>query len=326
MAFLNIGFIGAGGIARLHLQQLEKIPELRVVAICDVNLNRAREMALELNCKVYSSHEEMLEKERLDALYICIPPGAHTNQEILAAEKGIHLFIEKPLAVNWEKSREIAEAIKKARIITSVGYTWRYMDIVEEARKFLKDKKIAMVLGFWLGGLPGVPWWRVKAQSGGQMVEQTTHIIDLARYFAGEVEKIYAAYSLCCLKEVEDLDIEDVGTVILHFKNGALGSVSNTCILSQSHTIGISVVSQDLVVECSWQSLKIIRPGRSEEIRISGNPYLLENQIFIEGIRTGDASRIRSSYEDALKTHAVTMAANLSAQQRRPVFIKEITG
>ena len=324
MALVNIGFIGAGGIAGDHLEQLRQIPEVRVVAICDKEINRAKMVAIKYNARAYSAHEEMLGKEKLDAVYICIPPFAHTDQEILAAKKGVHVFIEKPLATTWQKAREISGAIKEAGIITSVGYNWRYLNNVEQAREFLKGKKIAMVLGYWLGGLPGVPWWRVKAQSGGQMVEQTTHIVDLARYFAGEVEKIFTTYSLCCLKEVEHLDIEDVGTVILNFKSGAIGTISNTCILSQRHTVGINLFSQDLVLECSFNSLKIIRPGINEEICASGNSYLLEDQIFIEAVRTGNASRIRSPYPDALKTHAITMASNLSAQEGRPVYIKEI--
>ncbi|MEM0011140.1 MAG: Gfo/Idh/MocA family oxidoreductase, partial [Candidatus Bathyarchaeia archaeon] len=178
---VKVGFLGCGGIAHAHMERLAKMDDVEMVAFCDVVKERAEGSAQRYGGRAYTDHHSMLENEELQALFVALPPFAHTDGEIIAAEKGIHLFIEKPIALTLEKAKEIDSAIKKNGVIASVGYHFRYMDTVEEAKQFVEGKTIGMVLGYWIGGFPGVYWWRKMDMSGGQIVEQTTHIFDLAR-------------------------------------------------------------------------------------------------------------------------------------------------
>lgn len=120
----------------------------------------------------------MLENEEMDALYVCIPPFAHEEQEIIAAEKGIALFVEKPVSVIMEKAREVDAAIRKNNVVSCVGFQGRYLDIITQTKDLLKDRPVGMAMGYWMGGMPQVPWWRRKEMSGGQAVEQTIHVTD----------------------------------------------------------------------------------------------------------------------------------------------------
>ena len=316
---INIGFVGTGGIAGMHMNVLQEFDDVKLAAFADPQVERAEAAAARFDVRAYSDPREMLDKEELDAVYVSVPPHAHEDQEILAAQKGVNLFIEKPIALSMDKAREIGKAIADSGIIASVGYHWRYQSTTEQARELLGDQPIGMVLGYWMGSMPGVSWWRVMNESGGQMHEQTTHIIDLARHLVGDVVEVYAAYATRCLHDVPNFDISDVGTATLKFASGAVGTISNTCILGQGYTVGLHVAAKDLVLELDGGSLKATRPGRTEIIANTVNPYQAENRTFIDAVKSGDSSAIKSSYDDAVKTLAVTLAANESAKTGQPV-------
>lgn len=319
---VRVGFVGAGGIACAHMNVLQAVEDVRIVSVADVDADRAELAAGKFVATAYDDYRRMLESESLDALYVCVPPFAHDDQELLAAAKGIHLFVEKPVALTLDKARQVRDAIAESGVVSAVGYHWRYQSGVDRARDLLRGRVIGMALGYWMGGLPGVPWWRKMRQSGGQMVEQTTHIFDLARYLCGEVSEVYAACSTRALKDVADLDVPDVGTATLRFASGAVGTISNTCILNVPYTVGLHVVSKDLVVEIHGD-LKVIRPGHTEIFTGGANPMLEENRAFIGAVKTGDASGILSTYADAVKTLAVTLACNESAATGRPVKVPD---
>ncbi len=318
---VRVGFVGCGGIANAHMERLGRMEDVELVAFCDTAEEKAQSSAQRWGGRAYTSHHEMLEKEKLDALYVAVPPIAHTDAEIIAAQQGIHLFIEKPIALTLEKAKEIASAIKSAGVISSVGYHFRYMDTTEEAQRIVEGKKIGMVLGYWMGGFPGAYWWRRMDMSGGQMVEQTTHIVDLARLFCGEVEEVYAVYGWGILTDIPDSDVPDVGTVTLKFKNGIVGTISNACILSQGYTVGLHLFLRDLILEVGGR-LRVLEPGKTLEMSCRVDPYWQEDRIFIDAIKKNDPSAIRSPYEDAVKSLAVSLAANKSVKEGKAVKVE----
>ncbi|MGB9619939.1 MAG: Gfo/Idh/MocA family protein [Armatimonadota bacterium] len=319
---VRVGFVGAGGIANAHMNALQAVEDVEIVAICDLDRARAESAAARFVAKAYTDYRQMLDSEELNALYVCVPPYAHEQQELIAASRGIHLFVEKPVAVTLEKAHEVRDAIQRHSVVSAVGYHWRYQSTTERARQILRGRKIGMVLGYWMGGFPGVMWWRRMELSGGQMVEQTTHIFDLARHICGEITEVYAACANRLSRSIPQFNIYDVGTATLKFANGAVGCISNTCLLNQPYTVGLHVISKDLVLEIHGD-LKVIEPGHTEVFAAGANAMQEENKAFIEAVRTGDASGIRSTYEDAVKTLAVTLACNESAATGRPVRVAD---
>ncbi|HEX3000502.1 MAG TPA: Gfo/Idh/MocA family oxidoreductase [Armatimonadota bacterium] len=320
---VRIGFVGAGGIANAHLRNLEQIPEAKLVAFADVDAARAKAAAERFQATAYTDYHEMLDKEALDAVYVCVPPFAHYDAEILAAKKGLALFVEKPVAVTLAKAKEIARAIADAGVLSAVGYHWRYYDITDRAREILSGRSIGMMMGYWLGGMPGVPWWRVMEQSGGQMVEQTTHIFDLARYLCGEVDSVYAQYATRALQDVPNFSVSDVGTATLHFHNGAVGQMATSCMLKKGGKVGLQVIAEDVMLEFFGGQLTITAADKEqpEVIPSAINPSLREDQTFIAAVQSGDPAGIRSPYADALKTLAVTLACNESARSGKTIAL-----
>jgi myo-inositol 2-dehydrogenase/D-chiro-inositol 1-dehydrogenase len=307
---IRVGFVGLGGIMGVHLQHLSRMKDVKLVAFCDVRKNVATAIAKRYGGTAYSDCGEMYKEERLDAVYIAVPPNAHGAPELLALKRGIHLFIEKPIAVDRDTAMRVAEALSSSQCIASVGYQWRYSDIVQRARRVPAGREPSLVLGWWLGGAPGVPWWVRKDESGGQIVEQTTHIFDLARYLCGEVTCVYAAASTGLMKERKDFTVEDSSTVTLLFENNAVGNISSTCVHDGFSKVGLLCVCKELAFELAGDTLRVTDMQCTHEYRRKVDPYLAENETFIKSVINGSSVGILATYEDALKTHSITMAAN----------------
>ena len=343
---VRIGFAGTGGIAGSHLINLVRIPEAEVVALYDVDRERC-EVAMrringqqdqvaraggpeprKLQAKVYTDYGAMLAEAGLNALYICVPPFAHGDLELQAIDSDVALFVEKPVALSLDVARQVAAAIKAKNLVSASGYQTRYSEAVDKAKELIGQKPVGMALGFYLGGLPGTPWWRVQAQSGGQLVEQATHTVDLMRYLVGDVTRVYGAGGLRVHKETPNFDIFDVASSVLHFANGAIGNVSNTSVLSSGSAAGapsgVHVILQDMRLEVWGTTLKVTTPAKTEEIRTVAAPMMLEDQAFVAAVGRKDPSRVRSTYLDGMKTLAVTLAMEESARTGQPVDVPKL--
>ena len=324
---VKIGFIGSGGMAGQHFQTLSQIENAQPVAFCDLNKKRAEAAArrfAHFDGRAYTDYKKLLEAETLDALYICLPPHAHKDIEVLAAQKGCALFIEKPIANNLKTAERATQAIENAGIINAVGYHFRYHAATAQAQELLTDKKApALVYGRWLGSFPSVSWWRRQNQSGGQIHEQATHIIDLARYLVGDIAKVY-----CCAarremhKELRDSTVADVTALTAEFASGAIGHFSAACLLTGISEVGLSLVVKDSIYDLFGNALSIRRADQTQNIMHRNNAYLDEDRAFTEAVQSGKRACIKSTYADALKTLRVTLAANQSAKSGRPVKIK----
>ena len=186
-----------------------------------------------------------------------------------------------------------------------------------------------MVQGYCDGGFVGAPWWRQEKLSGGQLVEQATHIVDLARYMAGEVKSVYASATTGAMTEIENYDITDASITNLNFDSGAIGFISTNCIAD-----GVEGSSKvDLIVKGrgfnaytnsdkgQWNSKE---GGKGEES--GGQPWAEQlgngDRAFIAAIRCGDQSGIISDYKSGTQTLAVTLAATQSMKSGEVVPVR----
>ena len=314
---IKVGFVGAGGRARSHMRALANIEDVEIVAICDIKEETAQSATSEFGGTAYTDYRVMLDSENLTAMYVVVPTFAHYDAEILAAQQGVHMLLEKPVVPSMEKGLEILEAVQKSGVLTSVGYQQRYTGWAKQGRDFLNDKTVAMALAYRWGGLPGTPWWRVMAQSGGQIVEQTTHQIDLLRYLVGDVAEVHAYYATRALNDVENLDIPDVYALSLQFENGAVGTLSSTCVLRNGGgSNGIDIIMRDMRATVDGNGVTVFPGGAAEvgEMRESEDI----DEVFMAAIRSGDESGILSDFEDGLRSLDISLAANKSAETGQP--------
>lgn len=314
---IKIGFIGCGGIAQEYLSRLDPLSgQAKVTAFCDIDQDRAQRLSMGREAHVYSDYRQMLDHEPLDAVFDNLPPFARSDELVLAAERGCAIFTTKPLGLEIDTAHQSLSAIERAGVINSVGYMFRYSGITDYARRLLVNRPIAMIIGQVIGAMPG-GWNSKRELSGGQIVEQTTHIVDLARYFAGDIASVYA---LGAAGHVPDrVDYEDVSTVALDFTGGAIGSIISTCAVWQFFW-GCTLIGRDLHLDLVFDDWTVRGTVDGQKVDyhddISGYPEQIAS--FVRAVQTQDQSLIRCSYRDGLGTFAATLAANRSLESGRP--------
>jgi myo-inositol 2-dehydrogenase / D-chiro-inositol 1-dehydrogenase len=311
---VNVGFIGCGGMNRGHMNTVKSLPGAKIVAVCDVVKERAEAAAQEFGGRAYVSYAKMIEDEDISAMFIALPPFAHEDQELLSVKKGIHIFVEKPVAVTLAKAKQIERAVAKAGVIATAGFQDRYQDIVAQLKEMLEKTKPGLIMGYWIGGMPGVYWWRRKELSGGQTCEQTIHTFDMARYLFGEVKTVHATFSKGLMRDVPKYNVEDASCVNLQFKSGLCGTIFSGCFLKGYGKVGLDIWCPEVLLEYAGRSSLVIKhPGQEPEVRRVGNPFGQEIvKTFLTAAKTGDGSKLKSTYADAVKSLAVVLAANES--------------
>ena len=323
MKEVKIGFIGCGGNANGHMNHLAGIEGARVVAVCDIQAERAQSAAEKHNADPYTAYQELLERDDLDAVYLSLPVFAHGQPELDVIERGLPFLVEKPVAINMDIAREVEAAVSNAGLLTCVGYQLRYLGSTKITQQILQGRTINMVVGkYWCSTGHGDPnaWLRQMNKSGGQLVEQATHTIDMMRYMGGEVETVYAMQANRFLKKT---DCPDANSVSFQFTSGAVGSLTATWAYAGDWS-NANVL--DLLYEeelLNWNPSRVLVQEDGEWVDKT-EPSSTIDEVFVDAVRSGDASSILSPYSDAVKTLAISLAANQSAQENRPVAISEI--
>ena len=314
---VKLGFIGTGGMAGAHMRNLQTFDDIEFTAMCDVSEERAQGSAEEYGGNVYTDFREMYDKESLDAVYICTPPFAHGEQERIACEQGVPMFIEKPITADLEQAVIINEDVRRSGVITSVGYHWRYGGNAQHAKALLEEKSPVLgALGYWLGGLPGTLWWRIRAQSGGQHVEQTTHIFDLARFLLGDAKAVHGVATSGSMTDVPQYDVDDLSMVNIEFESGAIANIASCCAMEGWNRVQLEVFCRGLVVTVGGPNT-VNRKGEEGSLPEDGGQD--RDRVFIDAVKTGDSSKILSPYSDALETLRIMMAASTSFETGKAV-------
>lgn len=314
---LRVGFIGCGGIAQYHFGHFEKMQEkAQIVACCDLLEDRRQAAAERFGAVPYADYRDMLEGEKLDAMFICVHPGAHDGMEFLAIEKGIHLFVQKPMTLDMKYARKVMNALKKKGLINAVGLQCRYTETMPFVKNWIDHHDIATISCYRFGGVPMVWWWRLMEQSGGQAVEQTIHNFDLLRYFFGEVAQVQAVGRHGIVKNIENYNVDDASLTLITFKNGIVGTFTTGCFGYFPGDFNFFAADGHKMEYGLAGNYKVISANMTIDGK-SSNDYGQEcDETFIDAVR-GEipATEILSPYSDACKTLAFTLAINESIEQ-----------
>jgi predicted dehydrogenase len=329
---VKIGFIGAGGNANWHMDMLKDVPDAKVAAVADIAVAKAKAAAEKHGARAYASHKEMLDKEQLDCCYVSIPPYQHGEPEIDVIHRGLPFFVEKPLAVTIDLAEDILSRIQKRRIGTCVGYQIRYLDTMDRAREMLKGVYINAVQGHYVCGAIG-GWYTRLALSGGQITEQATHMLDLMRFILGDIEWVGASKHQGAVVTEKSLDatvlgagsvsseaaglqlheynIWDATTLLMQFRSGVPATFLCSCQVNYMFEVLLDIFTTDFRLKIDYDKMVIIRKvegeTRTEVIQADTSPKI--DATFINAVKTGDFSKVRSSYADAVQSLKVSLAA-----------------
>ncbi len=329
-AEVTLGFVGTGGIAQYHLGELAKLEGVRIGAVCDVVEERARSTAASFGGTVYTDYARMLEREPLDGLYVCVPPAMHGPREdgappveIVAAERGVHLFVEKPVCLDLETGLAVRDAIARAGILSCVGYLLRYSAAAEATRRFCAGRAVGMVGCDRWGGVPGDAghWWRQMKVSGGQLHEMATHQLDLIRMFAGEITEVHKREARLINRELPNFTVPDSEITSFQLAGGGIGVITTHCGLVNGGGQGRLELLLDGHVRLQYGDPPRLLPEGAAELPATTEPIPAIDAAFVDAIRRRDPAPIRSPYADGLRSAAVTIAANQSAREGRPIAV-----
>jgi len=336
MMTVRIGFIGTGGIAVSHLENLVSMPDAEVVALCDLaegQIERAR-MAVEgttgrrLDAAAYTDYGMMLRDERLDAVYLCLPPFAHGEPEAAVIAAGVPMLVEKPVALDLATAARTLGRIRERGLLVAAGYQLRYATATERARALLRDTTIGMALVLRFGPTPGTPWYHRQDRSGGQLIEMATHQVDLLRHLVGEVRVVSAAATtrINNLRR-PDYDIFDANALTLVFENGVVGAFANNFLAwpgGVPQLRGLHLFCDGLILSLDNDTLRIATPAGVEEVVGAGNAMATADATFIRAVASGRPELLRTDYDDAVRTLAVTLAADRAARTGSPVEVRTL--
>ncbi len=320
---VRIGFIGTGGIAGSHLKKLAETPEAKPVAFCDVDIVRAQNAAKEHGTDdAFADYRKMIDGCMLDAVYICVPPHVHGSIELDCAERGIAMFVEKPVNLYLDEAKRVAEIVEAKKIITAVGYSLRYTPPARQAKAFFEGVRPSLIMSWRWGGMPGVPWWNEYKTSGGRLVEMYTHQIDMLRWWLGEVESVYARYDW----ETGDAEATVPGTqsFMLNFESGATALMSCSCRVRGWRSAFDFILPKGLA-QYGGEGL-VIEPEDAYELPAADEDAPNSDRCFVDAVLAGKPDGILTPYADGVKSLAVTLACNESAQSGRVVKLADAVG
>ena len=338
-----VAMIGCGSIAEYHASHLIEMDDVDVVAVADPISERAEKLAKMFNAQPYRDHQELYDNEPdLEAVYVCIPPYAHTEQtEIPFIRRGCGLYIEKPMALDLALARKVQDEIARAGIVNTVGFQLRYLSFLQHARAFVDTYQPETIYANRIGGLPGVPWFNLMSQSGGQMVEQNIHTIDMLRYILGDVAKVYGVASSNMGKHDMAFDIHSSSSAILTFKSGHIVTVNTGCYIPPApakkegldlHVEGataapdynhLMMIGAHGVGQCNyftkftqWDS-----NGQCEVFEDASDFGFTADRAFIDAVKSKNPSGVLSPYYDAFKTLQTALAINESFSTGKEVSL-----
>jgi predicted dehydrogenase len=284
-----------------------------VVAVCDLDRGRAERLAPP-GAAVYERWEELLERERLDALWVCVPPLAHREPTVAALERGIHVYLEKPIARTVDDAEAIVAAADATDAVCAIGYQWHAIEVLDALRRELDGQEISLLAGRSIGPTGSRPWFLDRSQGGGNVLERGSHHIDLERAIAGDVVRVQAAASSVLLgqREGDRGDIEDAATLVLHHESGAVSTIALAWTRSGLPGIyGVDVVASEATLRLALDpefTLSGVSRGKPIEARSREHPFERSIGRFLEAAQSADKSRVFCTPRDALGTLAVANA------------------
>lgn len=292
-----------------------------------------------------TSFEELLSQE-LDVLYVCIPPNVHSGEVVRAAQAGLHLFVEKPMSLYLDEALEMEAAIDEAGVLSTAGFQQRFDGRHEAVHRHLREGRRPLMASYTYHGpleghnvkhhqteLHGGPgnrvWTANRAWSGMTVVEGGIHLLDLWRYWFGDVEWVQAHYQHRPDDEVIDgADNPYTYSALFGFAGGAVGTMT----LSRLRKVYADFMDHQVLwtegrAEIYWDGVKMYEydgpyPPSQPPLQGAVTKTLFErrgeddtfaiSKVFMLAIAENRPELIRSPFGDAMNSLAAVIGANIS--------------
>jgi len=316
---LKAAVIGAGMMGRNHARIYSLVEETRLVAVADSCPKALEAMARIYNARVYTDYVQMLEAEKPDVVSIAVPTCFHREVAVKAMERGVHVFLEKPISADVREGQEIIQAAKQAGVKLAVGHIERFNPAVIELKKQLDAGQLGRIFQIHARRVGPFP---PRIQDVGVVIDLATHELNLLEWLTGsQVDTVYAETE----REIHATH-EDLLTGILKFKDGTIGildinwltptKIRELSLIGEKGMFLVNYLTQDLYfyendyLNGNWEGLAVMGVSEGRLIRYNikrKEPLLAELESFVDCVVHDTTPQIGG--EEALR--AVLLAQKL---------------
>ncbi|MEH7117942.1 Gfo/Idh/MocA family oxidoreductase [Neobacillus vireti] len=333
---LKIAVIGLGDISKIHIPAIQANPNAELAAVCDLD-ESLRDTVPDVN--FYTDYQEMLNKELLDCVHVCLPHYLHFPVTKACVEKGVHVFQEKPLSLDTQEGLALAKLEEAQQAKICVCFQNRCNESFELMQQINASGEFGKIIG--IKGL--VTWFRPKEYyevkpwrgtmehaGGGVMINQALHTLDLIQLLGGEIDSIRGS-----IDQLLDygIEVEDTASAHILFKNGAKGLffATNANAENSSVELEVSFEKGKFTIKDSVLT-KINREGQKEELiedaRMPGTKFYygashikLINQFYTAIIHNSENYVM---VKDALTSIKMIDAIRQSSEEKRIIKMEEL--
>lgn len=332
---LGVAIIGTGWVSDEHIKAFQQNPQSEVRAIVSRDRARAQAKAAEhgLKAAAYDDLDAALADPNVDIVSICTPHHVHAEQAIAAARAGKHILAEKPIALDAPSLHALDDAVRKAEVRSVVSFVLRWNPLFETIKAQLADRTIGNVFYGEVDYFHGIgPWykqyhWNIRKDMGGSsLLTAGCHAVDGLRWFLGKEAIEVSAYANFSPDNPLAYEYEPNSVTIVKFSDGTLGKVASSIECVMPYVFNIELLGDQGTIrnnqvftrkwpgQKGWATIPTILPDSGD---VSHHPFVGEVNHFVECIINGHESHC--SIADAVKTHEICLASEVSAREGRPV-------
>ncbi|OQA69055.1 MAG: putative oxidoreductase YcjS [Firmicutes bacterium ADurb.Bin262] len=267
---MKIAIVGCGGISKVHLQCIASIPDAKLIAAADIDFPRAQRAAQAYDAAAYASLDELLAAEKPDILHICTPHYLHVPMALAAAERGIHVLIEKPCAISVDGATTLVEAQKKTGVAMGVCFQNRY----NRSARYLKSLVSGQTPYGRLEGVRGFVCWQrdedyyaddwhgsLEKEGGGVLMNQAIHTVDMLGFLAGDFQAVSGSIANYHLKGV--IEVEDTASALFEFPGGVKGLLYATTAYSANAPVFVELQFEHAALRMEEDNLYELSGGQT---------------------------------------------------------------
>jgi len=332
---VNIAVIGTGRMGSVHVANLVRhIPEANLVAICDIRLEVAQQVADELGIqRVVQDYHELLQDDEIEAVLIATSTNTHADIITDCAKAGKHIFCEKPLALELDSIDDALLAVKEAQVKLQVGFNRRFDKSFQKVREIVHSGQIGRPSILRITNRdPELPSKEFLKVSGGMFLDMTIHDFDMARFQIGEVDEVYAIGNVMIDPELNTFGDIDTDIVTLKFANGAIGAIDNSRKAVYGYDQRLEVFCLNGMAKADNEMENTVTIRNTSGFSASRLPFFFLQRYapcYIEEVRqfvacVRDDLPTPTNGDDGRKAVVLGYAAWKSYHENRPVKISEI--
>jgi predicted dehydrogenase len=323
---LRVALLGCGGIAGRHAAALKALGGImELVACVGRDLERTDAFAREHGGEPFIDLDRMIDAHAPDLVIATLPPYARHGEIEQIAGRGIHLLVEKPIALDMDSAMRMVEAAEAAGVVAAIGFMYRFGDAVRRWRE-LDTGAVGLFVGGYYCNALHAHWWRKRELSGGQILEQAIHQIDLIRHLVGEPDSVYARYANLFHRSVPDYDVEDISATVFGWDDGRLASLtaSNIGVPGVWHKEWALMAQRMNGRFTSWNDAVLTRTvGEVSTEMIAGETDPFIAQLADVAAAIGEKRRPYIPLSEGAKTLRLALAAVRSAQEMRELRLAD---